>query len=104
MGFLAENGGELRPADVLIYNWEDGKNVCIDVTGVSPFTGGGVRAFTPGRAIANAVARKRAKYRDKCLAHGYGFLTFAFSTFGELGEEAKGVGAQLVARLPTLAL
>lgn len=134
LGFLSDSGSALRPADILIYNWENGRDVCFDVTVVSPFKGGGVRTFTPGHAISSVVTRKRNKYLDKCTAHGYGFGILALSTMGELGEDSvvflkrlkhclashdanvkvgsflfhriglaiqKGVGAQLVARLPT---
>lgn len=105
----------------------------MDVTGVSPFTGEGVRAFMPGQAISNVVSRKHAKYFDKCVSHGYGLGVLAFSTLGEISEDTlcffkklknclvsndassgvgkflfyrlrvaiqKGVGAQLVDRLP----
>ncbi|KAL5727948.1 hypothetical protein ACHQM5_001085 [Ranunculus cassubicifolius] len=134
LGFLNDEGRDLRPADLLLYNWDQGKDVCLDVTGVSPFAGGGVRSYVPGKALENAVKLKKKKYDDKCFMHGYGFTTFAFTIFGELGEEAlltlkrivqfshghsltakaanhiyhrisftimKGVGAQLLSRLPT---
>lgn len=124
----------MKPADVLVYNWEDGKDVCFDVTVVSPFTSARTRNYTPGHAISSAVSRKCTKYLDKCLSHGYGFNVLAFTTFYELGEDAiifmkrlrncfirhdanykigcslfhrigitiqKGVGAHLVARLPS---
>lgn len=134
LGFLNEEGKSLRPADLLLYNWDTGKDVCVDVTGVSPFAGGGVDVFVPGKALDNATKLKKRKYEDKCFRHGYGFATFGFTIFGELGEEAvdilkrivqfahgnslsvkaanyifhrvsfsimKGVGAQLLSRLPT---
>ena len=42
MGFLSEEGKELRPTDVLLFNCSQGKDACLDVTGVSPFAGTGV--------------------------------------------------------------
>ncbi|CAO2841665.1 unnamed protein product [Amaranthus hypochondriacus] len=122
------------PADILLFNWLHGKNACVDVTGGSPFVGTGVSAWAPGVSLANAAERKKKKYAATCEENGYKFIPFAFSTFGELGEDAlellarigsfsvsnsgntksriyifqrlafciqKGVGAQLVARLPT---
>ncbi|XP_026414844.1 uncharacterized protein LOC113310393 isoform X1 [Papaver somniferum] len=133
LGFSSNNVYSLRPADILFYNWEDGKDVCMDVTGVSPFTSARTRNFTPGHAISATVTRKRDKYLDTCTAQGYGFVVLAFSTLGELGSEMisflqrlrnclvshdanhkigdslffrlgvviqKGIGAQLVARIP----
>lgn len=134
LGFLANNDTALRPADIFVYTWDNGSNVCLDVTGVLPFTDGGVRSFVSGMAIRNAVTRKNTKYLEKCTSQGYGFWALAFTTLGELGDETmdflkrlrnyiashdanvrvreflfhrlgviiqKGVGAQLVARLPT---
>ncbi|GKF49599.1 hypothetical protein Tco_0142850 [Tanacetum coccineum] len=55
----------LRPADMLLYSWDGGLNVCVDAT-----------------------QRKRVKYMAKCAAIGYGFLPFSFSSLGELEEDA----------------
>lgn len=87
LGFLSVEGGALRPADIPIHNWDSGRDVCFDVTGISPFTGGGVHTFVPGQAVCNTVSRKRNKYLDKCTTYGYGFGTQAFTTLGELGDE-----------------
>lgn len=59
MGFLSHDGGDAKPADILVYNWEEGRDTCFDVTGVSPFVGGGVQAFVPGLALAKSVDRKK---------------------------------------------
>lgn len=87
LGFLSTGGDALRPADILIYNWDMGRNVCLDVTGISHFTGGGVNTFLPGQVVCNAVSRKRNKYLDKCTTHGYGFGTITFTMLRELGDE-----------------
>lgn len=68
LGFWPENNNRLKPADLLIYNWENGQDICLDVTQVSPFYGGGIHTFTPGKAISAAVTRKRNKYLDKCTS------------------------------------
>ncbi|GKB75706.1 reverse transcriptase domain-containing protein [Tanacetum coccineum] len=124
----------LRPADMLLYSWDRGLDVCVDLTGFSPLTQTGMADFVPGRAVIDAAQRKRVKYEAKCAAIGYGFLPFSFSSLGELEGDAvtllkwirkfsmtqdvgaraaihifnrigfviaKGVGAQLVSRLPT---
>ena len=124
----------LRPADLLLYSWDRGRDVCVDLTGSSPLTQSGMTDFVPGRAVIDAASRKRGKYADRCAALGYGFLPFSFSTFGEFEEDAvallkriqrfsrahdigaraaahifsrigfaiaRGVGAQIVSRLPT---
>ncbi|GJT57615.1 putative reverse transcriptase domain-containing protein [Tanacetum coccineum] len=124
----------LRPADMLLYSWEGGLDVCVDLTGSSPLTQTGMADFVPGRAVIDAARRKRVKYMTKCADIGYGFLPFSFSSFGELEKDAvtllkrvrkfsiaqdiggraavhifnrigfsiaKGVGAQIVSRLPS---
>ncbi|KAK9691330.1 hypothetical protein RND81_09G190100 [Saponaria officinalis] len=134
IGLVDREGKPLLPADVLLYSWDGGKDVCVDLTGSSPLTQAGLADFRPGRVIADAVRRKRAKYHDLCSSKGYGFLPFSFSSLGGLDADAvallkriqkfalsqdacaraapfifsrlcfaiaRGVGAQLVSRLPT---
>ena len=78
----------LRPADLLLFNWLQGKDACLDVTGISPFGGTGVTSWAPGVALHNAVEKKKRKYASKCEDNGYKFVPFAFSTFGEFDTEA----------------
>ncbi|GKE75604.1 hypothetical protein Tco_1537645, partial [Tanacetum coccineum] len=51
----------LRPADMLLYSWDGGLDVCVDLTGSSHLTQTGMVDFIPGR-----------------------FLPFSFSSLGEL--------------------
>ncbi|GKC07243.1 hypothetical protein Tco_0998853, partial [Tanacetum coccineum] len=44
----------------------------------------GMVDFVAGRAMTDATHRKRVKYETKCSYIGYGFLTFLFSSLGEL--------------------
>nr|GEV98602.1 hypothetical protein [Tanacetum cinerariifolium] len=134
MGFLFEDGKDLRPADLLLFNLLQGKDTCLDVTDISPFAGTGVNSWAPGLALHNAVEKKRRKYISVCADNGYKFIPFAFSMFGEVDKDfldtlsrikslsishsnnvksgafifhrvnlciQKGVGAQLVSRLPS---
>ncbi|GKD24580.1 retrovirus-related pol polyprotein from transposon TNT 1-94, partial [Tanacetum coccineum] len=78
----------LRPADMLLYSWEGGLDVCVDLTRSSPLTQTGMADFVPGRAVIDAAQRKRVKYMTKCADIGYGFLPFSFSSFGELEKDA----------------
>ena len=134
IGMVGTDGRPLRPADVLLYSWDGGRDVCVDLTGSSPLTHSGLVGFEPGGVVRAAAHRKRTKYDARCASLGYGFLPFSFSSLGELesgavallqriqrysrtqdiGAQAaahiftrigfsiaKGVGAQLVSRLPT---
>ncbi|GKC89749.1 hypothetical protein Tco_1150398 [Tanacetum coccineum] len=78
----------LRPADMLLYSWDEGFDVCVDLTGSSHLTQTGMVDFVPGRAMIDAAQLKRGKYIDKCAAFRYGFLPFSFSSLGELEEDA----------------
>ncbi|GJX26859.1 hypothetical protein Tco_0233155 [Tanacetum coccineum] len=78
----------LRPADMLLYSWDGGLDVCVDLTGSSPLTQTGMVNFVPGRAVIDAAQRKRDKYMAKCADIGYGFLPFSFSSLGELEADA----------------
>ncbi|GKC62384.1 hypothetical protein Tco_1094982, partial [Tanacetum coccineum] len=78
----------LRPADVLLYSWDVGRDVCVDLTGSYPLTQTGLVDFLPGRVVTEAAQRKRVKYEAKCAEFGYGFLPFSFSSFGGLEKDA----------------
>ncbi|GJZ98719.1 hypothetical protein Tco_0671172, partial [Tanacetum coccineum] len=125
---------KLCPADMLLYSWDGGLDVCVDLTGSSPLTHTVMTDFALGRVMIDVAHRKRGKYMAKCAAIGYGFLPFSFSSLGELEAYAvtllkriqkfsmaqdigarapihifnritfaiaKGVGAQIVTRLPS---
>nr|GEW18951.1 putative reverse transcriptase domain-containing protein [Tanacetum cinerariifolium]GEW47052.1 putative reverse transcriptase domain-containing protein [Tanacetum cinerariifolium] len=77
----------LRPPDMILYSWDEGLDVCVDLTGSSPLTQTGMANFIPGRAVIDVAQRKRVKYMAKCAAIGYGFLLFSFSSLGELEDD-----------------
>ncbi|GJV59090.1 hypothetical protein Tco_1465190 [Tanacetum coccineum] len=68
--------------------WDGGLDVCVDLTGSSPLTQTGRVDFVPGRAMIDTAQRKHGKYMAKCAAIGYGFLSFSFSSLGELKADA----------------
>ncbi|GKA67487.1 hypothetical protein Tco_0767404, partial [Tanacetum coccineum] len=78
----------LRPVDMLLYSWDEGLDVCVDLTGSLPLMQTGMVDFVPGRAVIDATHRKRVKYEAKCANIGYGFLPFSFSSLGELEKDA----------------
>ncbi|GKC25059.1 probable serine/threonine-protein kinase PBL3 isoform X1 [Tanacetum coccineum] len=87
-GWTGGRDKPLRPPDILLYSWDGGLDVCVDLTGSSPLTQTGMVDFVPGRAVIDAAQRKRGKYMDRCAAIGYGFLSFSFSSLGELEADA----------------
>nr|GEZ63864.1 hypothetical protein [Tanacetum cinerariifolium] len=44
-----------RAADVLLYSWDRGLDVCVDLTGSSPLTQTGMVDFVPDRAVIDAA-------------------------------------------------
>ncbi|GJQ98617.1 hypothetical protein Tco_0009756 [Tanacetum coccineum] len=74
-------------ADMLLYSWDGGLDVCVDLIGSSPLTQTGKVDFVPGRAVVDASHGKRVKYEAKCADIGYGFLPFSFSSLGELEKD-----------------
>jgi len=73
---------------VMVYGWVGGKHACVDLTGVSPLLGLGVRAFIIGQAALKVASSKMAKHKKACSDNQHAFIPFAFYTFGFLAPEA----------------
>ncbi|GKG20295.1 hypothetical protein Tco_0380096, partial [Tanacetum coccineum] len=69
----------LRPADMLLYSWDKGLDVCMEATGATLLKR--IRKFSITQDIGARVA-----------IHIFNRISFAI---------AKGVGAQIVSRLPS---
>nr|GEW83255.1 retrovirus-related Pol polyprotein from transposon TNT 1-94 [Tanacetum cinerariifolium] len=52
---------QLRQADVLLYSWDRGLDVCVDLTGSSPLTQTGMVDFVPGRVVIDVASITRPK-------------------------------------------
>ncbi|GKE11358.1 hypothetical protein Tco_1414909, partial [Tanacetum coccineum] len=99
----------LRPADMLLYSWDGGLGVCVDLTGSSPLTQTGMVDFVPGRAVIDVAQSKREvgavtllkRIQKFTMAQDIG-ARVAVHIFNRISFAiAKGVGAQIVSRLPT---
>ncbi|GKB80464.1 putative reverse transcriptase domain-containing protein [Tanacetum coccineum] len=78
----------LRPADMLLYSWDEGLDVFVDLTGSLPLTQTGMVDLVPSCAVIDASYHKRVKYEAKYAYIEYGFLPFSFSSLRELEEDA----------------
>jgi len=78
----------LRPADLLLPGWSQGRSTCVDVTGSSPFVRIQGDTFVGLDAISRAVSRKKSKHELACTRNGFAFIPFAFDTFGGFSLEA----------------
>ncbi|GJW48602.1 hypothetical protein Tco_0080248 [Tanacetum coccineum] len=74
IGFGGGRDKPLRPADMLLYSWDNELDVCVDFTRSFPLTQTGLTDFLVGRTVVDAAHRKRVKYEAKCADIGYGFL------------------------------
>ncbi|GKD18350.1 hypothetical protein Tco_1207508 [Tanacetum coccineum] len=59
IGLSGDGDKALRSADMLLYSWDGGLDVCVDLTGSSPLTRTGMADFAPGRALIDVAQRKR---------------------------------------------
>nr|GEZ05953.1 hypothetical protein [Tanacetum cinerariifolium] len=53
----------LRPADILLYSWDEGLDVFVDLTGSSPLTQTGVLDFVSGWVVIDVAQRTRTGRR-----------------------------------------
>ncbi|KAL8147610.1 hypothetical protein AgCh_005074 [Apium graveolens] len=53
---------KLRPVDLLLYSWDMGLDVCVDLTRSSPLTKTGMSDFMAGQAVIDYAQRKCVKY------------------------------------------
>ncbi len=96
-----EHGGGLddhrRPGDLIIFGFDDGRDMLVDVTVVSPFTDGRISALAengPGAAADLAAEAKVKKYADLDTEQ-YTFVAFAVETTGAIGHAAKKLCQQI---------
>ncbi|GJY40953.1 hypothetical protein Tco_0428223, partial [Tanacetum coccineum] len=96
----------LRPADMLLYSWDRGFDVCVDLTGSSHLTQTGMADFVPGQVVIDAAQRKRdavtllKQIQKFSMAQGIGARA-AVHIFNRISFFiAKGVRAQIVSQLP----
>ena len=79
-----------RPGDVVMYNWEGGRTVALDITVVSPVAETVVReaADEGGAAAAAAELLKDDKALEACAQQDIDFLPLALESFGGWGKLA----------------
>ena len=91
----------LRPADLLIPAWSDGRPLAIDLTishpcqnAELPYTGSKGTSF-----LKRKETIKLDKYSSPCQEEGWGFLPLALSTWGEVGPTSKPLWQRLRRRV-----
>ena len=89
----AVSGNGQRPADILLLNWDKGRDVAVDFTIVSPLTLDALplSVEVTKRHLAHAEEAKYAKERNtlSCTDMRWGMQPAAFSPWGGAGPSAK---------------
>jgi hypothetical protein len=94
-----------RPADILLINWDKGKDLAIDITVRHPLTLDNYPLTLEGsrRHLAKAEADKMERERRDaaCTTMRWGFQPAAFSPWGALGPSAKHLLREVTRRVLT---
>ena len=79
----------VRPADILLPNWNHGRPVAVDVHVISPLQQLTLAeaASTPGHALQVGVRRKLVSNLSACRSVGVEFVPFVVETLGGLSED-----------------
>ncbi len=81
---LLQDGTGDKPADVLFGSFYHGRELCVDVTIVIPFTDIHKKIRVPDSFLQSAIVKthKRQNYADRCRAAGKLFAVCAFEVYG----------------------
>jgi hypothetical protein len=85
-------GLEARWPDLVFFDWDNGRDIYVDVVGSSPLAQSYRECYVPGGAVVRAGAHKMAFYWQ-VMAHQpsrVAFELFAFDCFGGLHSVAVG--------------
>ena len=91
----------IRPADILVLNWERGKHAALDSTVTSPLIPSILTAasLSEGATAEEAEARKHRANDPKCSELGWVCIPLVVETYGNWGREAQSTFARLASRL-----
>ena len=79
----------VRPADILLPNWNRGRPAAVDVHVISPLQQQTLAeaASTPGHALQVGVHRKLVSILSACRSVGVEFVPIVIETLGDLSED-----------------
>ena len=101
----AVSGNGQRPADILLLNWDKGRDIAVDFTIVSPLTLDALPLSVEAtkRHLAQAEDAKYAKERSSlsCTDMRWGMQPAAFSPWGGAGPSAKHLLYETIKRCST---
>jgi hypothetical protein len=90
-------GTEGRRPDLLLREWEGGKDLFVDVVGSSSLAASNLGRSVPGGPSIRAVVRNEASYRNVLRAQppSIKYVSFAFEFLGVLDEDTLGLLGRL---------
>ena len=89
--------GKARPADVLVYEWDSGRDLAVDLTVRHPLAASG--QWDPRKSqLADAEEEKNRKYLAVCNDEGMDFTPAGISTFGAFGSQGRSFLSKLFNR------
>jgi hypothetical protein len=97
----------LRPADLLVPTWHEGKPLAIDVTVVHGWTLAAASVARPQPRdnwrpfLRRKEERKHAKYDEPCAREGWHFAPAGFGTWGGVGPEGSKIISRMLKRAVT---
>ena len=89
--------GKARPADVLLYEWDSGRDLAADLTVHQPLATSGQWDPTKSQ-LMDAEAEKNRKSLALCNAAGVDFVPIGMSTFGAFGPQGCAFLSKLFGR------
>ena len=94
---LISGHGGIRPADVFIPQWTDGKGTCLDITVINPLQDATVAqcAMEGDHVVKKAYNNKVRKFEALCTSEGLAFFLLAVNTFGAWHKDLLAVITKL---------
>ena len=92
---LSQDRSHFRPADILVFDWDHGKPVALDLAVVSPLNANIFKeaGMTAGAAAQAAEVRKHTANGQRCTDLGWSCVPLAVELYGAWGREAQIMGA-----------
>ena len=83
----------MRPADVYIPQWTNGKGTCLDITVINPLQDATIAQFAMAgdHAVNKAYDDKVKKFGALCTSEGLAFFPLAVDTFGSWHKHSLAV-------------
>ena len=96
MNLISGHGG-IRPADVFIPQWTNGKGTCLDITVTNPLQDATIaQCAEAGDYVVNkAFNDKVKKFEALCTSKGLAFFPLAVNTFGSWHKQSLAVISKL---------